>query len=85
MKSNNRNIVSNKTGSSDSVSSNTNTDNIYGYNSVNHSPSGDSAGSDTGNVSYKDDGRVTDDNTRTLDTNELMVRTKCAEFDKTRT
>ena len=70
-----RNIVSNKTGSSDSVSSNTNIDNIYGYNSVNHSPSGDSVGSDTGNVSYKDDGRVTDDNTRTLDTNELMVRT----------
>ena len=69
------NITRNKTGSSDSVSSNTNTDNIYGYNSVNHSPSGDSAGSDTGNVSYKDDGRVTDDNTRTLDTNEQMIRT----------
>jgi len=70
-----RDIISNKTGSSDSVSNNTNTDNIYGYNSVGHSPSGDSAGSDTGNVTYKDDGKVTDDNTRTLDTNEQTTRT----------
>ena len=26
-------------------------------------------------MSYKEDGRVTDDNTRTLDTNEQMIRT----------